>query len=255
MLTTFPAHRHITKGVLRWCRKWLGHLNTKKCRKTSVLFTTNIQDLRTSICFKSFQWMFFSRALFHSAHGFADCHKNQIKLHLFFVAILKLFLPGRSLWCLIQYSTLLYPPWTKVKDNTLKILIFCLPDSTCKEQTNAKVPRVKWLPGRGSFPYIAHSTFKGFCSISVRANTAIPIILICAWPQHLSYSARRQNNISNTWKISITSPSDLIDSIGWWAVLKLLIAFLFTTSQFFNWLQTSKSSSFHLLSAFWNSSD
>lgn len=27
--------------------------------------------------------MFFSRALFHSAHGFADCHKNQIKLHLF----------------------------------------------------------------------------------------------------------------------------------------------------------------------------
>lgn len=197
--------------------------------------------------------MYFSYALFCSAHGFVSCHKNQIKLYLFHRDS-KVIAPRAIFLLSVQYSTLPYPRWTKVKDNT-EIVIFCLPDSNCKEQTNAKVPRVKWLPCRGSFSYIAHSTFKGFCAISVRANTAIPVILIRTWPQHLTYSARRQNNISKTWKISITNPSDTIDSIGWWAVLELLIAFLFTTNRFLSRIHTSKSSSFHLLSASWNLSD
>lgn len=99
---------------------------------------------------------------------------------------------------------------------TLKIIL-CLADSNYGEQTNAKLPRViKDLPCRGSFSDIAHRTFEGFGSVSVSANTAIPVILICTWPQNFTNPAVRQNiNSSNTRKISITFPKLAQDRFDW----------------------------------------
>lgn len=99
VLTTFPTHHKITKGVLRLCRKWLGQLNTKNCQKTSIHFTTNIHRFEDEHLFR----MSFSHALFCSAHGFVSCHKKKQRSNcICFVGILKLLLLVRSLWCLFS---------------------------------------------------------------------------------------------------------------------------------------------------------